>query len=101
MAMTRSEAKRLVREAFPGRSVCLTVTDWYHAGTEKPDAMCYCVQVLPGWDDSKCSTVTGQTLAGAVEKALEMRPPHQLPTAEEADRHFAEADAAAELVPSI
>jgi hypothetical protein len=66
--MTREQARELLIQAFPQRSVSIQVTDWHYAhGAD--DEVIYSVAVLPGWDGN-CSRESAPTLAEAVAKAL-------------------------------
>lgn len=80
MGITRSEAKRQLVAAFPGRSVMIGIADWHHTtypGTPISPAMPerdmveYSVAIVPGYGAEKCSRATASTLDRAVELALD------------------------------
>lgn len=96
--MLRSEARRILTEAFPDRSVCIEINDWRHAagvGFEAHSSLNYTIAILPGTDGSKCSHHNGLTMEKAVDHALACKPPFALPTDAEVDQQFAEVPAIA------
>ncbi len=88
--MTRREAWKILRDAFPGRTVFLTVTlGHYESPTCGPfDRFSYSASAQPGLNGEDCSSWTADTLGGLVRMAQEADS-QRAPTDEEADAYFA------------
>lgn len=91
--MNRTEAKQRLMQAFPGRTVCITINDWHNEFStgRSADHLEYKVSLLPGWDGSECTCTSAATLERSVQLALDWVPliKEREVTAEEADEHFA------------
>jgi hypothetical protein len=66
--MTRSEAKRKLMDAYPGKSVCICVHDWYYDHRLGGELQ-FTVSVLPGVGTT-CDQWNGSSLDEAMAKAL-------------------------------
>lgn len=101
--MTRSEAKRSLVMAFPGRSISIQISDWSHRrenGT-RWDSHDYTAHILPGLDGSPCSRFEAQNLTdllAEVRKGAVASPP---PTEDELDQHFEETESEEMLTDGI
>lgn len=69
--MTRSEAKRRLREAYPGRTVYVEVQDWHYPDIGLPhERLVFTAGVLPGPNGHACQQWTGRSIEEATLAAL-------------------------------
>lgn len=86
--MTRTNAFKLLRSHFPGKSIALKVEQFlYDDG--RMSKLQYEVYCIPAFDGSACDMWTGETMIEAVEKAIKDAIEHDYDeAAKEADAAF-------------